>query len=103
MMPRAKHMDSTMCRYTSELDVLNNCPYDSHFVVWEDLEVRESMVEPDSALVGESKSSVEIKENAKGEPQVTVKIYRGDGEALVKDAAKLAVKMFRYTQKELAK
>lgn len=51
----------------------------------------------------ESRSSVEIEDMARGEPKVTVKVYKGDTPGELLETYKLAVKTYNATKARLAK
>lgn len=50
----------------------------------------------------ESKGSVKISRNAKGEPQYEVKVYAGEPELLISSARQIAVSQYRALEDELA-
>jgi hypothetical protein len=55
---------------------------------------------PETPIV-ESKSSVKVVRNAKGEPQWEVKVVVGDDESVLNDARRIAVAQYQALGREL--
>ena len=54
-----------------------------------------------SEFLQEAKSSVAVSQNAKGEAQVTVKVYAGTQEAELDATRRLAIKVYNDTVREV--
>lgn len=58
------------------------------------------MSTPETPLV-ESKSSIKVVRNAKGEPQWEVKVVAGDDESVLNEARRIAVAQHRALERDL--